>query len=87
MDSKAQTSLSENKYIRVTVIIAYLKKETCEHDYSYTHLDDYYPDLINTHNLINKLHSNETYQILGIEYEWECVPFSSIDTTLVNTIH
>lgn len=87
MDSKVQTYLSENKHIRVTIIIAYLKKETCEQDYSYTHLDDYYPDLINTHNLINKLHSNETYQILGIEYEYEYVPFNSIDMTLVNTIH
>lgn len=87
MDSKVPISLNESKYVRVTLIIAYLCKDKFEQKYSYTHLDDCFPDLLNTHNLLNKLSSNETYQILGIEYEWEIIPFDSIDMTLVNTIH
>lgn len=87
MDLKVQTFSEENKHVRVTIIIAYLDKEDYQQHYNYTHVDDCYPDLFNTRHLINKLNSNETYQILGIEYEYEIVPFDSIDTTLVNIVH
>lgn len=87
MDLKVQTSSEENKYVRVTIIICYLNKEEHEHHYNYTHIDDFYPDLANTHNLINRLYSNQLYQILGIEYDYEIVRFDDVEMTLVNTIH
>lgn len=87
MDYVVPISSNENKYVRVTVIIAYLVKETHEHNYNYTHIDDCYPDLANTHNLLNKLDSNDIYQVTGIEYEYDVVHFDDYEPTLVNTMH
>lgn len=87
MVSKVQKSLSVNNHVRVTLILAYIDKATSEHHYNHTHLDDCYPDLINTHNLMNILKSNDFYHVVGIEYDWITVPFDQIDMTVVNTIH
>lgn len=87
MVSKVQKYLSVNNHVRVTLILAYIDKATSEHHYNHTHLDDHYPDLVNTHNLMSILKSNELYHVTGIEYYWVHIPFDQIDMTVVNTIH
>lgn len=87
MDLKVLTSSKENNYIRVTVVISYLILKENEYDHSVVLIDDCYPEMINTHNLINNLRSNDNYKITALEYNYESIPFHDTHPYLANTIH
>jgi len=78
---------SKGNNVRVTLVIASVLKETGEIKYNYTHVDDFYPDLVVTHDLMNKIQSNDIYQVVAIEYYWDDIDFNNNDETIVNTIH
>ena len=75
------------EYVLSTIIISYLCKKTNESNYSYLKIEDCYPYLVNTNQIINFVKSNDRYQVLGIEYSLEQANFTDIDLELCNTIH
>jgi len=75
------------EYVLSTIIISYLCKKTNESNYSYVKVEDCYPYLVNTNQIINFAKSNDRYQVLGIEYSLEQANFADIDLELCNTVH
>ena len=74
-------------YVLVTVFISYIDKETDQQEVTYTKVEDTYPNLIVTNNLINTLNSTDKFKITGIEYDLESVNFKKINKDIVNTWH
>jgi len=75
------------EYVLSTIIISYLCKKTNESNYSYVKVEDCYPYLVNTNQIINFAKSNDRYQVLGIEYSLEEAHFSDYDPDLCNSVH
>ena len=74
-------------YVLVTVFISYIDKKTDQQEVTYTKVEDTYPNLIVTNNLIGILNSTDKYKITGIEYDLESVNFKKINKDIVNTWH
>jgi len=75
------------EYVLSTIIISYLCKKTNESNYTYVKVEDCYPYLVNTNQIINFAKSNDRYQVLGIEYSLEEAHFSDYDPDLCNSVH
>ena len=89
-DSKVLTSLKENKmdYVLSTIVISYIDKlDNDIQKLTYTKVEDIYPNLPNTHHLMQTLKSNDSYTIVAMEYELESIDFNSVDPEINNTVH
>lgn len=77
----------KQQYILTTIVISYLCKRTGKSNYSYVKVEDVFPCLVNTFNIMNYAKSNDRYEVLGIEYDYEKFNFQDIDSQVCNTIH
>jgi hypothetical protein len=75
------------EYVLATIVISYLCKKTNEPKYSAVKVQDCYPSLINTNNIMNFAKSNDRYEVIGIEYSLEEAHFTDIDLDLCHTLH
>lgn len=75
------------EYVLATILISYLCKDTGETKHNYVRCEDCYPDLINTHFIMNFAQSNDKYQVLATEYSLEEANFLDFDSEICNTVH
>jgi len=76
-------------YVLSTIVIHYYEADSEEQkkQTTYTKVEDIYPSLPVTTNLIRNLQSTERYKILFIDYQLKSVPFKKINKNIVNTYH
>ena len=77
----------KSMYVVSTIIISYLCKKTGDHKYSHVKVEDVFPHLINTYNIMNFAKSNDRYEVTGIEWDYEKSSFKDINLDLCNTVH
>jgi len=77
----------KHEYVVATILISYLCKNSGETKQNYVRVEDCYPDLVNTHFIMNFAQSNDKYQVLETEFSLEEAHFSDIDFDLCHTLH
>tara|TARA_R110000803_G_scaffold184512_1_gene246858 strand:- start:110 stop:352 length:243 start_codon:yes stop_codon:yes gene_type:complete len=74
-------------YVLSTIVIAYLCKKTNEPKYSTCKVEDVYPNLFNTRNIVNLVKHTDKYEVMNVEYNFERIDFTDFDDEICNPVN